>query len=739
MAIIADEQKRIFTLQTQNTTYQMKVDPYGYLLHLYYGRKTKGDLSYLLTFADRGFSANPYDAGTDRTYSLDALPQEFPYLGTGDYRTKSLIVRDSRGVYGCDLRYSAYEIRNEKYVLDNLPYVHKSENGAPGDEGMQSLLITLKDDRLGLEAELCYGVLPQLDIITRSVVLKNAGKERIVIEKILSASLDFPEGKYDVLTFYGRHAMERNRQRQAVSHGIYSVGSTRGISSHQYNPFLILAAPETCETAGSCWSMQFVYSGCFEALAEKDQYNQTRVAIGLSDEQFSYPLEPGDQFTAPEVIMSYSSSGFGKLSRNLHRCIRDHVCRGRYAHEVRPVLLNSWEASYFDFSGESLCKLAEAAKDLGMDMLVMDDGWFGSRSDDSRSLGDWNVNEKKLGGSLKELVDKVNALGLKFGIWFEPEMISEDSRLYREHSSWALVVPGRKPVRGRYQLVLDFSRPEVVDYIFSRMCEVLDHANIEYVKWDCNRDIADVYSATAKDQGKVLYDYVLGVYRLLEMLRQRYPKLLMEGCAGGGGRFDAGMLFYTPQIWCSDNSDAIDRLRIQYGTSFGYPVSTMGAHVSVSPNEQNGRVTPLETRAVTAMAGTFGYELDPSRLSAEEKEAIRKQIRRYRRLAPIIQYGDYYRLSDPFCDEVCAWENISSDGTMVVVTAVMQAVHGNMTENYVHLQGLDEEADYKVTDPGDTGLAAESIYNGAALMEGGIPLPVRMGEYHSYQLLFVKC
>ena len=398
---------------------------------------------------------------------------------------------------------------------------------------------------------------------------------------------------------------------------------------------------------------------------------------------------------------------------------------------MRPVLINSWEAAYFDFNGETIYNLARQAAETGIELLVMDDGWFGKRDDDNSGLGDWQVNEEKLGGTLGGLIERINALGVKFGIWIEPEMVNEDSNLYREHPDWALKVPGRKPVRSRNQLVLDFSRKEVVDYIYEQICEVLDQGNIEYVKWDMNRSLSDIYSASGAEQGQVMYDYILGLYDFLERLTARYPDILIEGCSGGGGRFDAGMLYYTPQIWCSDNTDAIDRVKIQYGTSFGYPVSATGSHVSAVPNHQTGRITSMHTRAVTAMAGTFGYELDLSKLKEEEKEEIREQIREYHKYAKLIQNGRYYRLTNPFEQEVGAWEFVSEDQSEALVNAVMQEIHGNMTVNYVKLCGLSEDAWYKDEAEG-------KIYSGGALMEAGLPLPVEMGEYLAYQIHLIR-
>ena len=728
MGIIYCEKDRTFTLQTKNTTYQMQVDRYGFLLHLYYGKKTDGCMDYLLTYYDRGFSGNPYDAGEDRTYSMDTLPQEFPCYGNGDFRSTAFAVENADGSMSCDLRYKSHKIFDGKYNLEGLPAVYASEQEA------QTLEILMEDPVTGVKVVLLYGVLPAQDIITRSVCVKNESSGKIYLNKIESASLDFLYGDYELLTFYGRHAMERNVQRVPVVHGTQKIGSVRGTSSHQYNPMMILAEKETTEDKGNCYAMSFVYSGCFQGEVLKDQLNQTRMMLGLQEEAFRYPLEAGEMFQAPEVILSYSSEGMNRLSQNLHHCIRQHICRGKYKEEIRPILINSWEAAYFDFTGDTIYELAKAAKEVNIDMLVMDDGWFGKRDDDNSGLGDWFVNEKKLGGTLGNLIKRINDLGVKFGIWIEPEMVSEDSDLYRKHPDWALTVPGRNPVRSRNQLVLDFSRKEVVDEIYDQICKVLDQGNIEYVKWDMNRSLMDVYSSVTRDQGRVLHDYVLGLYDFLERLVQRYPNLLIEGCSGGGGRFDAGMMYYTPQIWCSDNTDAIDRLRIQYGTSFSYPVSVVGSHVSAVPNHQTGRKTPLHTRGVVAMSGTFGYELNLMKLSEEEKQEIREQIAEYKSYAPIIQNGLYYRLSNPTTEEICAWEFVHTDEkeqSKVLLNIVMQVIHGNMTVNYVKLQGLEETAVYREEKSGKR-------YTGAALMYGGMPLPIEPGEYQAYQYCFVK-
>ena len=715
MAITFNETTRIFTLTTAHTTYQMQADAQGYLLHLYYGARTAGEMDYLLNYGDRGFSGNPNSAGSDRTYSLDALPQEYPSLGTGDFRNYALNIENEDGSQCCNPIYITHEIEAGKYTLKGLPFVRAEENEA------ETLKIILEDPVTKVELHLLYGVLEKEDIITRSVIIKNSGKAPVTVKKAQSACLDFLHGDYDLIKFHGRHAMERNMERMPVSHESTRIGSRRGTSSHQYNPGVILAGKNTNEDSGSCCGMLFVYSGNFLVEAEKDQYDQTRIQMGLTDELFAYPLEAGAEFTAPEVILSYTNKGLSRLSQQYHHCIMNHICQGKYVHANRPVLINSWEAAYFDFTGDTIVELAKEAKALGIDMVVMDDGWFGKRNDDNSSLGDWYVNEEKLGGTLTKLIERVNAEGVKFGIWIEPEMVSEDSDLYREHPDWAITIPGRKPVRSRNQLVLDFSRKEVRDEIFKRICAVLDQGNVEYIKWDMNRSLADIYAPN------VTYDYVLGVYDFLEKLTNRYPDILIEGCSGGGGRFDAGMLYYTPQIWCSDNTDAINRTRIQYGTSFFYPVAAMGSHVSAVPNHQTGRVTSMHTRGVAAMSGTFGYELNPALLNAKEKAEICAQLAQYREYQELIREGDYYRLSNPFQDNFAAWMVVSDDRSKALVSVIRLTAEANPPAAYVTLKGMEEDAFYREKTTG-------KVYPGAALMEAGILLPAAVSEYEAYQI-----
>lgn len=726
MAIICKE--NVFTLQTKNSSYQMKVEE-GFLFHVYYGPSIGDmDMSYLIRNIDRGFSGNP-EGIEDRGFSLDTRLLEYPSYGTGDYRNYCLRACYGDGSQATDLKVVSFEKKEGKYALQGLPAMYQ------GEEKAETLEITLKDQYKDLEVILYYGVFENLDIITRACKIVNKGEEPVHILRAYSMCLDFPEKEMDFIHFYGRHAMERVLERNPLHHGMQGVGSRRGYSSHQHNPAVILCERDANEEQGLCYGAVFVYSGNFAAEAEVSQADSVRLTMGIHDAQFDFKLEPQEDFIAPEVILTFTQKGLGQLSRNYHKAIRGHICRGKYKTARRPILINNWEATYFGFDTEKLLDIARDAKEAGVEMLVMDDGWFGKRDSDNSGLGDWFVNEKKLKGGLKNLVDKVNEIGLKFGIWFEPEMISEDSDLYRAHPDWALQVPGRALTRGRSQLVLDFSREEVREYIFDRMCEILESANIEYVKWDANRHLTDVWSSAfpADRQGEVFHRYILGLYDFLEKITSRFPEVLFEGCSGGGGRFDAGMMYYHPQIWCSDDTDAVERLEIQYGTSFIYPVSTVGSHVSVCPNHQTGRNVSMKTRGVTAMAGSFGYELDITEMSLEEKKEVGNQIEEFKKYYDLIQSGDYYRLTDdgrksPFV----AWEFVSKDKREILVNAVVLRSRANPMLHTVKLSGLKEEGRYREE-------KSRKVYTGSSLMYGGFPIPVMEDDYQAVQIYFTEC
>ena len=722
--IVYCEQTGLISLHTRRTTYQMKADSRGVLLHTYYGpRIGQDDMSRLILPMDRGFSANPADAGDDRSYSLDTLPCEYPCAGGGDMRVPALEAESADGTAAPDLRFAGCERQPGKYSLPGLPAFH--------GEGWETLIVRLEDASAGLSAELMYGVQEEYDLITRAVRIKNTGGKPVTLRRVMSLCLDLQEADLDLVTFDGAHGMERVPCRAALRPGVQSVGSVRGTSSHQHNPFVILCEPDAGEEHGRCYGAMFVYSGNFLAEAERSQFETARLVLGIHPRRFSWTLAPGGSFTAPEAALICSPDGFGSMSRRLHRAIERCLMRDPYAGRRRPILINSWEAAYFNFDRESLVSMAAAAAELGIELFVVDDGWFGKRNNDRCALGDWQVNEEKLPGGLAALAGQIRSLGMKFGLWIEPEMVSEDSALYRAHPDWALG-PAEKPrSRSRSQLVLDFSRADVRDGIFQQLRSVIDSAGVDYIKWDMNRSLTEVWSAALppERQGEVYHRYVLGVYELLERFRRTWPDMLIEGCSGGGGRFDAGMLFYTPQIWCSDNSDPIDRLRIQEGTSFAYPPCAMGAHVAPVPNCLNGRVTSLETRGTVAMAGVFGYELDPRTLTPEERAILRRQVEAYKQHWDLVYAGEYYRLTDFFRPgSYVSWAMVSPDKNRALVSVVYTQNRAAQPVRSLRLRGLAPEKIYRIN-------CGAERWSGAALMAGGYPLPPQRADYDSLTLL----
>lgn len=716
---------QLITLHTKHTTYQMGVTKNGFLLHLYYGSRTHGDMSSLLSYYERGMSGVPYDAN-DNTFSCDVLPQEYSCYGNGDYRSPAINVRTEDGTYGLDLRYQSYSVSEGHEELEGLPCAY-------GDlKEVTTHRIVLSDRRTGTEVVLSYGVFYEHDIITRNVRINNPGKDNIYVHRVFSCSLDFLTGNFDILSFHGRHMMERIPERTAIKHGKQCYESRRGTSSHEQNPFIVIADESTNQQTGACYGMSFMYSGNFMVEAEKDQFEQTRVQMGLSDEMFDYKVETNRAFIAPQVILSYTQHGLNALSQQYHQFIRHHVCRGKYKDIQRPVLINHWEATYFDFDGKKIIQIAEQAAELGIELFVLDDGWFGRRGSDRSGLGDWYVNEAKLGCSLSELGGRINRMGLKFGIWIEPEMVNEDSDLYRSHPEWVFQIPEKKPVMGRNQLVLDFSNARVVDYIYEKMSDLMKSANIEYLKMDMNRSISDVYSTAEHRQnyGSTMYKYMLGVYDFLNRIHLNFPDVLLEGCSSGGGRFDAGMLYYTPQIWCSDDTDAIERLTIQEGTSYGYPVSAIGAHVSAAPNHQTGRMTSIRTRGMVAMFGNLGYELDCSVLSDEERELIKKQIKDYKKYWKLIHRGLYYRGdSRKSNSRYATWNVVSEKRDEALLIVVLTSVTANAPIYYAKCYGLEKNQMYLCHETG-------KIYSSAVLETIGIPIPIKNEEYFAWQFYF---
>ncbi len=725
MAIIRNDSDKTFTLVTKNTMYQLKIDEYGQLINTYYGEKMEYMDMYYSVKPNWGASFSPNPAEMDdgyMSYSYNSTHQELSVTGVGDFRLTSMGVRNSDGSYGAEPLYVSAKIEKGKYSIKGLPAFY-------GDNA-DTLVVTLKDKVHDIYFHMYYGVFEEYDLITRSVVVENKTNASIHLEKALSMALNLPCGSYDMLYFHGRHTRERILERTRINHAKVCVESLRGASSHMHNPFVVVCDKDAGESNGRAWGIALVYSGNFEISAMKNLQEKTRVVAGINPENFNFEVGAGETFETPEVALVYSNNGFANMSNSFHRAIRNNLCRGKFKNARRPVLINNWEGTYFNFNADKLVSMAKDASELGVELFVMDDGWFGKRDNDISGLGDWTPNENKLQGTLKNLADRINALGMKFGIWFEPECVSPDSDLYRAHPEYALAMPGREPQKSRHQYVLDMTREDVRDNIYNQIAKVLGSANISYVKWDFNRHLTDVYSANlpAEKQGEVYHRYMLGVYELLERVTQGFPDILFESCSGGGGRFDCGMLYYMPQVWTSDNADAIDRLKIQYGTSFAYPVSTMGAHVSVCPNHSNARVTPLKTRGNVAYFGTYGLELDINKMSDDEKNEIKRQIVEFKELYELIQRGDYYRLISPYntIDDslYCAWETVKSDGSEALVCTVRYESDACTAPEFVKLKGLVPNKWYRVN-------GGEQRYLGSALMSIGIKIDFDFFSYPS--------
>ncbi len=713
-----DEKNKVFLLNTEHTSYGIALTDDRYVCHLYYGsRLEETDLRYLLREDEGPFtpSSNKRETGS----FLDSAPMEYPESGMGDYRESALRIRSAAGYRASELVYEGYEIMAGKPRLEGLPATW----GA--DSACGTLKIYCRDQLLGMKVTLLYSVFQDSDALTRSAIIENEGKEPFYIEKALSACLDMDDRGFEVMGLFGSWARERRIQRIPLGYGRQNIASFRGESSHQEHPFLALVTPETTQDTGEVYAMNFVYSGNFIAQAEKSQFDSVRMTMGIHPEGFTWKLEPGESFTAPEVVLVYSSEGLGKMTRTFHDLYRNHLIRSPWLHRKRPILINNWEATYFDFDEKKLLEIAEDASELGIEMLVMDDGWFGKRSNDDSSLGDWRVNEEKIRGGLNSLVENVKKLGMKFGIWIEPEMISPDSELYRQHPDWALQVPGRDITQSRAQYVLDLSREEVADGVYEMIAEVLHSADISYVKWDMNRQLATMgsYAWPADRQGELYHRYMLGVYRMQERLLADFPDLLLENCSGGGARFDAGMLYYSPQIWCSDDTDAVERLAIQEGTALIYPVSAMGAHVSVCPNHTVGRVTPFVTRGHVALSGTFGYELDITKLTDEEKAIVKAQTAEYHKYNDLIREGDYYRMeSYTENKDRDSWMIVSKEKDRALVFCVQVLSGANRKSRFLRLKGLDPDRRY---------VADDREYQGSTLMRAGLRIPAESGDFKS--------
>ena len=688
MTIEWSAEAREFHLRNNRISYVMRVLERGWLGHLYFGSPLAGERSYAHLVPGEFFDFSNRVG--------EPVPLEYPTGGSGDYRIPALALELADGSGVLDLRYSGHRVLPGKPAIPGLPSMYVEVGGEA-----ETLEVTLADTIAQIEVKLLYTIYRDRPVIVRGARIANLGKAPVIVRGAMSASIDLPDSDWQLIALSGDWARERHVVRQALRPGRQSVSSLRGASSAQHNPFVAVARPNTTEDAGDGIGVCLAYSGNFLAEVEVESFGTTRIRTGINPEGFSWLLDPGAEFATPEAILAFSTAGLGELSRAYHDLLRERMARGTWRDKPRPIVINNWEATYFDFDEEKLVAIATAARDMGIEMFVLDDGWFGHRDDDSSSLGDWKVNAAKLPGGIESVARKVEALGMRFGIWIEPEMVSRRSDLFAAHPDWAIGIPSRPKTESRNQLVLDMSRPEVVDYLFDALSAILGSAPITYVKWDMNRNITEPFSTAlpAWRQGEFFHRYILGVYSLYDRLTKAFPGILFESCASGGARFDAGMLAFAPQAWTSDDTDAIERLKIQWGTSFAYPLSSMAAHVSAIPNHQLGRVTPLDTRAAVAFFGVFGYELDPTKLSAEERAEVAAQVAFYKRWRDLFQRGRFHRLISPFegdRDEA-AWMTAADDARAAVVAYYSILNRPNHGPRRLKLRGLDPSASYRVT------------------------------------------
>lgn len=732
MPIIVNEKDKVFHLQTEKTSYIFGFLTSNTPVHMYWGKRLEKtpDINTLFIIPykwPRSFCVADGTTKNGDVFSRESLTMEFSTFGSSDLREPTFHAEYKDGSTVSDFEYKSYKITNGKKGIDGLPATYSENDGEA-----QTLEVTLTDKLTGLDIILQYGVFDKLNAITRSIRCENHGENRAVIDRILSASVDFKTDKFDMIHLPGTWGRERVVTRVPVTKGYINVSSARGASSNTHNPFIALVSKDATENFGSAYGFSLVYSGNFLAGTYADYLNCTRAYIGINPFGFKWQLDPGDTFSTPEAVLVYSGEGIGEMSRIYHRLYRTRLCRGEYRDKERSCLINNWEATYFDFDEEKIVEIAKKAASCGIKLMVLDDGWFGKRDNDRSSLGDWFVDKRKLPNGIDGLCKKINALGMKFGLWFEPEMISPVSELYAKHPDWCIHVDGRERKEGRNQLILDLSRDEVCDYIIKSVNAVLDSANIEYVKWDMNRNMACVGSATLPSdrQGELYHRYMLGLYKVLEAIVSSHPHILFESCSGGGGRFDPGMLHYMPQTWTSDNTDALARIDIQYGTSICYPYSSMGAHVSAVPNHQVRRTTPISFRGNVAIPGQFGYELDLTKLSDEDIAEIKEQTKFYEKYGEVFHRGDLYRLRNPLGDYMSAIEFVSEDKNTVIVMLYSHKGTANAVLDYVCLGGLDAGAEYKKTENGE-------IWTGEALMNVGIPFMADT-DYKSRIWIFEK-
>lgn len=725
--ITFDKEKQIFHLQTPNTSYMIGIYG-GYLLeHLYWGKRVDstngmfGTESRIAAFCtnDAELSEQGISASTE------AIPQEYSFYGSCDLRKPAFHAIYADGSRITKMKYDSYVIKPGKPKLCGLPATYVED-----DNEADTLEISVKDELTGLKLIYRYTAFNNYDAITRNIEVINGGNAAVSVDTVMSCSVDFGGADFDMINLSGSWARERHIERRTLGTGTTKVESRRGSSSCHQSPFFALAEKTANEKQGDVYGFSFVYSGNFEAGVEVDTYGQTRAFMGINSCDFAWLLEPGEIFTAPEVVMVYSSSGFGKMSRTFNKLYQKRLARGKYRDAERPVLINNWEATYFNFDEDKIVDIAKTAKKAGIEMLVLDDGWFGKRDSDNCSLGDWYADAKKLPNGIPGLVKKINDIGMKFGLWFEPEMISPDSDLYRAHPDWCLHVKGRKRSEGRNQLILDFSRSDVQEYITKSLKDVLESAPIEYVKWDMNRNMSCIGSALLppERQAETAHRYMLGLYSVLENVMGSFPDVLFEGCSGGGGRFDAGMMYYFNQYWTSDDTDAIERMYIQHGTSLVMPAAFMGSHVSAVPNHQVDRVSPLKTRGYVAMCGQLGYELDVTNMSDEELSEIEEQIEVYKSVRGVIHNGDMYRLISPFESSHTAWEYVADDKKTVIMFYFTIMTSPSQFNKYVRLEGLKADRKYKLRETGE-------VYGGDVLMNRGISMPCG-GDCEGRMLVF---
>jgi len=709
MTIYCHENTKTFHLQNDRISYIMTALKNGQLGQVYFGAsiRDREDFSHLVEATARPMSSNLFFQ--NKAYSLEHLKQEYPCFGSGDYRGCAFSVTHEDGSTLSDLKLKSWRVVQGKPALAGLPATYVEEEAEA-----ETLVLCMEDDVSGLCAEYFYTIYRDYPVICRSVRFENRGMQHLVLDRAMSFCLDLSDDDYEMLQLSGAWSRERHIMTRKLCQGIQSIGSIRGHSSHHHNPFLVIKRPDTNETAGQLYAFSLIYSGNFLMQAEVDAHRVTRIMGGIHPDTFRWNLPAGENFQTPEAVLCFTDRGMDDMSQTYHKLYRTRLARGHWRDRVRPILINNWEATYFDFDEEKLLTIAKTARDCGVELFVLDDGWFGQRNGEKAGLGDWFENRDRLPNGIPGIAKRVAELGMGFGLWFEPEMVNEDSDLFREHPEYRLDIPNRPATHGRFQYVLDFSRKEVVDLIYDRMYAILSSAPVSYIKCDMNRSITECFSRAwpARQQGEIYHRYILGVYDLFERLNRAFPELLIESCSSGGGRFDPGMLHYAPQGWTSDDTDAHERVLIQYGTSLCYPVSSMGSHVSVVPNHQTNRMTPLFTRANVAYFGTFGYELDLNDLTDEEREEVKAQIAFMKKYRDVIQFGSFHRLRSPFEGNIGIWQVVSEDKCTSIVGVYKSLTHPITNFDRIALQGLCPDTEYTVDGKGS--------YFGDELMHAGL-------------------